>query len=82
MTTMTVTEARKTLYNLVDETNISHQPVHILGKRGGAVLIGEDDWNAIEETLYLNQFPGLVKSIKDAAKEPLDNGTLLEDLNW
>ena len=63
MTTMTVTGARKTLYNLVDETNISHQPVHILGKRGSAVLIGEDDYNAIEETLYLTSIKLLLNNL-------------------
>jgi PHD/YefM family antitoxin component YafN of YafNO toxin-antitoxin module len=46
------------------------------------VVLGEKDWKAIEETLYLNQFPGLTESINDAANEPLDQGTALEDLDW
>ncbi len=53
MKILTITKARKNLSALVDETNSSHQPVHITGKRGGAVLISEDDWSAIEETLHL-----------------------------
>ena len=80
MTTMTVTEARKILYNLVDETNISHQPVHIVGKRGGAVLIGEDDWSAIEETLYLTSIPKMQESIVDGLKTSVDDCS--EELEW
>lgn len=49
---------------------------------GGFVLMGEKDWRAIEETLYLNRVPGLVESIREAAGEPLSEGTRLEDLDW
>ncbi len=80
MTTLTVTEARKNLYSLVDETNISHEPVHILGKRGGAVLISEDDWSAIEETLYLTSIKGVQESIVDGMKTPTDECS--EELEW
>ncbi len=80
MTTMTVTEARKSLYNLVDETNISHQPVHITGKRGGAVLIGEDDWTAIEETLYLTSIPKMQESIVEGLNTSVDDCS--EELEW
>ena len=80
MTTMTVTEARKSLYSLVDETNSSHEPIHILGKRGGAVLIGEDDWSAIEETLYLTSIPHMQKSIVDGLKNTVEECS--EELEW
>ncbi len=80
MTTMTVTEARKSLYNLVDETNISHRPVHITGKRGGAVLIGEDDWSAIEETLYLTSIPKMQESIVEGLNTSVDDCS--EELEW
>jgi len=82
MTTLSASEARKRLYNLVDEVKETHQPVQIVGKRNSAVLVSEEDWKAIEETLYLNQFSGLVQSINDAAEEPLDQGTAFEDLDW
>ena len=55
MTTMTVTEARKELYGLLDELAESHEPVQIAGKRHSAVLIGEDDWRAVQETLYIRR---------------------------
>ena len=80
MTTLTVTEARKNLYSLVDETNISHEPVHILGKRGGAVLISEDDWSAIEETLYLTSIKGMQESIIDGMNTPTEECS--EELEW
>ncbi len=63
MTTMTATEARKNFYNLLAEANSSHEPIHITDKRGNGVLISEDDWSAIEETLALNSIPGMRESI-------------------
>ena len=71
MTALTVTQARKKLYRLLDEANESHEPMFIEGKRGGAVLIGEEDWSAIEETLYLTSIPGMRESIKSGLKTPL-----------
>lgn len=71
MTTITVTEARKKLFSLLDETNASHVPIFIEGKRGGAVLVGEHDWSAIEETLFLSSIPGMRESIKEGLETPL-----------
>jgi prevent-host-death family protein len=63
VTTITATEARKILYRLVDEVSGSHEPVQITGKRGNAVLVGEDDWRAVQETLHLLSVPGVRESI-------------------
>jgi prevent-host-death family protein len=71
MTTITATEARKNLYRLLDEANASHDPIHIAGKRGGAILISEDDWSAIQETLYLSSIPGMRDSIIKGMSEPV-----------
>ena len=71
MTTLTVTEARAGLYRLIDQAAESHKPVIISGKRANAVLISEEDWSAIQETLYLLSIPGLRESIRDAMAEPL-----------
>lgn len=71
MTSLTVTQARKRLFNLLDEANSSHSPILIQGKRGGAVLIGEEDWSAIEETLFLISIPGMRDSIKLGLRTPL-----------
>ena len=80
MTTITATEARKKLYNLVDDVSQSHEPVQIAGKRNTAVLISEDDWRAIQETLYLASIPGMKESIIRGLKTPADK--CHKELNW
>jgi len=72
MTTLSASEARKRLYNLVDEVKETHRPVQIVGKRSSAVLISEEDWKAIEETLYLTAIPGMRESIKKGLKTPVE----------
>ncbi len=70
MRSMRVSEARMNLYKLVDQAVQSHEPVMITGKRGNAVIIGEDDWKAVEETLYLLSVPGMRESIIQGMKTP------------
>ena len=72
MTTMNANEAREKLYRLLDETSSDHQPVLITGPRSNAVLVGEEDWNAIQETLHLLSVPGLRESILDGLIAPFD----------
>jgi prevent-host-death family protein len=72
MTTVNVTEARANLYKLIDDASVSHEPVVITGKRGNAVLLAEDDWTAINETLYLLSVPGMRESIIEGMQENLD----------
>jgi antitoxin YefM len=72
MTSLSASEARKRLYNLVDEVKDSHQPIQIVGKRNSAVLISEEDWRAIDETLYLTSIPGMRASIKKGLKTPIE----------
>jgi prevent-host-death family protein len=71
MTTLTASEARASLYRLIDETSESHRPILISGKRSSAVLVSADDWQAIQETLYLLSVPGMRESIKKGMAEPL-----------
>ena len=71
MTTLTATEARKRLYNLLDDVAASHEPVQIAGKRHSAVLVSETDWRAIQETLFLESIPGMKESIVKGLKTPL-----------
>lgn len=72
MTTVNVTEAQANLYKLIDDASASHEPVIITGKRGNAVLLAEEEWNAINETLYLLSVPGMRESIIDGMQESLD----------
>lgn len=80
MTTVNVTEARANLYKLIDDATVSHEPVVITGKRGNAVLLSEDDWNAINETLYLLSVPGMRESIIEGMQENLDETST--ELEW
>ena len=80
MTTVNVTEARANLYKLIDDASASHEPVVITGKRGNAVLLSEDDWNAINETLYLLSVPGMRGSIIEGMQENFDETST--ELEW
>jgi prevent-host-death family protein len=80
MTVIKVTDARSKLYKLIDEVASSHEPVLISGKRANAVLVSEDDWNAIQETLYLVSIPGMRESIRKGLKTSVEECT--EELDW
>ncbi len=80
MTNITASEARKRLYTLLDELAESHEPVQIAGKRNSAVLVSEEDWRAIQETLYLVAIPGMKESIVKGMKTPVAKCD--EKLDW
>jgi prevent-host-death family protein len=80
MTTITATEARKQLYKLLDDVSDSHEPVQITGKRGNAVLVGEEDWRAVQETLFLVSIPGMRESIIEGMATPPEE--LDSELGW
>ncbi len=80
MSSINITNARKDLYRIVESVNTTHEPVHITGKNSSAVLVGEDDWRSIEETLYLMSLPGMRESIVEGMKTPVDE--LDSDLDW
>ena len=71
MSTVTASEARANLYRLIDEAAEGHTPIQISGRRNKAVLIGEEDWRAIEETLYLLSIPRMRESIRAGLKTPV-----------
>ncbi|MEN9540082.1 MAG: hypothetical protein RLZZ459_173 [Cyanobacteriota bacterium] len=80
MGSISASEARRRLFSLIDEVRESHQPVEIHGKRGSAVLLSEQDWRAIQETLYLTSIPGMRESILEGMAAPID--ALSEDAGW
>ncbi|MBM5820483.1 MAG: type II toxin-antitoxin system Phd/YefM family antitoxin [Cyanobacteria bacterium K_DeepCast_150m_m2_101] len=80
MGSISASEARRRLFSLIDEVRESHQPVEIHGKRGSAVLLSEQDWRAIQETLYLASIPGMRESILEGMAAPIDE--LSEDAGW
>jgi len=72
MTSLSATEARRRLYALIDEVGQSHEPVQIHGKRGNAVLLSEDDWRSIQETLHLVSIPAMRESILEGMAATMD----------
>jgi PHD/YefM family antitoxin component YafN of YafNO toxin-antitoxin module len=80
MTTFNATEARSNLYKLIDETAMSHQPIVIKGKRSNAVLISEEDWNAVNETLFLTSIPGMRDSIIEGMQSGAEDCG--KELDW
>lgn len=80
MNSLTASSARARLYKLLDQTASSHEPVQITGKRSNAVLVSEEDWRAIQETLYLVSIPGMRESIRAGLKAPVKK--LSKKLSW
>lgn len=82
MSAVNITNARKDLYRLVENVNLYSEPTLIVSKKGNAVLISEDDWNAIQETIYLNSIPGVAESIIKGGETPLENCISEDDVEW
>lgn len=80
MKTITASEARANLYKLLDEAAVTSEPIQITGKRSSAILLSEDDWRAIQETLYLLSIPGMRASIRKGLRTPVKE--CLESLDW
>jgi prevent-host-death family protein len=80
MTAISATAARADLYHLIDQVNEDAEPVTITGQRGNAVLIGESDWRAIQETLFLGSVPGFTESIRQARAAGVQEGST--ELDW
>lgn len=80
MTSITATEARKKLYALLDDIAESHEPIQIAGRRNSAVLVSEEDWRAVQETLYLVGIPGMRDSIRKGLKTPVEKCD--QELRW
>lgn len=82
MNAVNVSTARANLYRLIDDIAISHVPVHIVGRRNNAVLLSEENWRALEETLYLNSIPGMAESILGGGETPLEDCIPADQVNW
>jgi prevent-host-death family protein len=80
MPTIKATDARARFYRLLSETATSHEPIFITGKRANAVLVSEDDWRAIQETLHLLSIPGMRESIREGLSTPVDECS--DELAW
>lgn len=83
MTSISITRARANIYNILEEVNTSSQPITITNNKGkNGVLVSEDDWNAIQETLYLHTIPGMVDSIIKGGNTPLEECIPEDEVEW
>ena len=80
MKTITASKARSNFNRLLDEASGSHEPIQITSKRSNAVLVSEDDWRSIQETLHLLSIPGMRESIVEGMKERIEDCS--EELDW
>lgn len=81
MKAINVTQARANLFQLIASVNANSEPITLTNSKGkNAVLVGEDDWNSIQETLYLMSIPGMRESLLEASKEPLEE--CATELDW
>ena len=83
MTAISATKARDNIYKLIQDVNVSSTPITITNNKGkNAVLIGEDDWKAIEETLYLMSIPGMTESIIDGGNTDISECLDESEVDW
>ena len=80
MPTLSATEARSKLYRLIDQASLTHEPIVITSKRGNAVLLSEDDWRSIQETIFLLNIPGMRESIRKGLATPIED--CKEEIDW
>ena len=83
MTAISATKARDNIYQIISDVNTNCEPITITNNKGkNAVLIGEADWRAIEETLYLMSVPGMAESIIAGGKTPIEECVSEEEVEW
>ena len=82
MKTVPITNARRDIFNIIQQTIVNSEPVQITSKKGDVVMVSLEDWSAIQETLYLLGIPGMRESILEGDKEPIDECTPLDDIGW
>lgn len=83
MTAISATKARENLYQLITDVNTNNTAITITNNRGkNAVILSEDDWNAVQETLYLMSVPGLTESIMEGGKDSIDDCLSEDEVEW
>ena len=82
MAAINITNARKELYNLVENVNLYNEPALIVSKKGNAVLVSEDDWNALQETVYLNSIPRMAQSLIEGRDTPIEQCVAEDEVEW
>lgn len=82
MTNTNITNLRKNLFEYIDQAVTLGDVINVSTKNGNAVILSEEKYNGLLETLYLGSIPGMVESIKESEKEPLSEMTDASELGW
>ena len=83
MTSINVTKARQSIYKILNDVNENSEPITITNTNGkNAVIISEDDWKAIQETIYLNSIPGMAESIREGGETPIEECVPEDEVDW
>lgn len=82
MSAVNITNARKELYTLVENVNLYNEPTLIVSKKGNAVLVSEKDWNAMQESAYINSIPGLAESIIEGKNTSVEDCIPEDEVEW
>lgn len=82
MRTVPVTNARQDIYNIIEQTITNSEPVQITSKKGDVVMVSLEDWESIQETLYILSIPGMRESILEADKIPIEEWKDGKDIGW
>jgi antitoxin YefM len=82
MDIFSASQARANLFKLLEQVNQDSKPRIITSRRGDGVLISKDDWDSIQETLYLQSIPGMRESITEGMSTPLSECVSEEELEW
>jgi prevent-host-death family protein len=82
MKTVSISQARQNIYQLVDDTISSSEPVQIITKKGNVIIVSEEDWSAIQETLYLLSVPGMRESLIEGINTPVEECKTAEEIGW
>ena len=83
MASISVTKARQSIYKILNDVNENSEPITITNTNGkNAVIISEDDWKAIQETIYLNSIPGMAESIREGGETPIEECVPEDEVDW
>ena len=83
MTSISAAKARENIYKILNDVNENSEPITITNTKGkNAVIISEDDWKAIKETIYLNSIPGMAESIRKGGETPIEECVPEDEVDW
>lgn len=82
MTNINITSFRKDIYKLLENTIKYNEPINISTKNGNAVILSEEDYNSLMETVHILSVPGLKDKILDGAKESVEDCMSEDEVKW